>query len=851
MKAYRLRTERLYSPIGIDERTPLLSWLDEGLGFQKSYRVECYRNSELIWSHEEESSKMNVRYSGPSLNSRDIVSWRVSLRDDKEWGEWSDFSSFEMGLLDKADWKAKWIMGDYKPQKNVSHAVDCFKKEIKVKSGIKKARLYATASGVYKAYINGCEVGDFYMAPGHTDYRKRIYYQTYDVTSMLKSGNNTIYLDLADGWYRGSCGAWGLKNQYGVETKFILQLEVENEKGEMETFISDSSWLWSNDGSIKEADNKDGEVVDANLTPSYSKKAKETEYPLCPISSNSVRVVKKEEFTPTKSKAPDGATLFDFGQNIAGIIELDFEAKGGEELTITCGELLDKDGNLTLKNIQCSNKKKTTPLQRIKYKAKKGRNQWSMCFSVFGFQYAEVRGDIELKESEIKAIAVYSDLERTGWFESSNILLNKFVEATVWSTKGNSLDIPTDCPTRERHGWTGDAQIFYNTASYLFDYNTFSKKYIADVFDWQKKDGKLPQIAPYGGVDFYMSSMDGSVGWSDVGVLIPYRQWKKYGDDSLIKKYYINMKKYALFMINRCNKFTPLRHKVKIRGKAKKYLVNYGQSYGEWAEPEEVFPNHWTNVILPHPEESTAYTSFIMSHMIEIAEYLGKTEDIALYKEYRDGCREAYKELVHLPSYSLDTDRQAKLVRPLYMHLLDEKDEKYAKERLIKALEDYGWRLGTGFLSTPFILYVLSDINVEYAYKLLENEEMPGWLYMTKNGANTIWESWEGTSAQSGIASLNHYSKGAVVEWLFDSMCGIRIKGENEFDIFPKPGGNFSYAKAKYNSEYGTVESGWEKKNGKVIYHIGVPCNTKAYLKLPKGGEEILTSGDYVFEENA
>ena len=204
---------------------------------------------------------------------------------------------------------------------------------------------------------------------------------------------------------------------------------------------------------------------------------------------------------------------------------------------------------------------------------------------------------------------------------------------------------------------------------------------------------------------------------------------------------------------------------------------------------------------------------------------------------------------MHLPSHSLDTNRQAKLVRPLYMHLLDEKDEKYAKERLIKALEDYGWRLGTGFLSTPFILYVLSDINTEYSYKLLENEEMPGWLFMTKNGANTIWESWEGTSAQSGIASLNHYSKGAVVEWLFDSMCGIRIKGENEFDISPEPGGHFRFAKAKYDSEYGRVESGWEKKEGKVIYHISVPSNTKAYVKLPKGREEILTSGDYVFEE--
>lgn len=225
------------------------------------------------------------------------------------------------------------------------------------------------------------------------------------------------------------------------------------------------------------------------------------------------------------------------------------------------------------------------------------------------------------------------------------------------------------------------------------DYAPFARKYVQDMYDWQKKDGKLPQIAPCGGVDFYMDCMNGSVGWADAGVLIPYRFWKLYGDDSLIRKHYIGLARYARFMIGRCGKFTPLRHHLSLKGEAKKYIVNCGQSYGEWAEPAEVFPNDWTNVVLPHPEESTAYTSFIMGHMVEIADYLGKAEDKALFEEYRDGCKEAYRQLVTLPGYELDTDRQAKLVRPLYMHLLDKKQTDYAEKRLVKAMENYGWVL--------------------------------------------------------------------------------------------------------------------------------------------------------------
>ncbi len=455
---------------------------------------------------------------------------------------------------------------------------------------------------------------------------------------------------------------------------------------------------------------------------------------------------------------------------------------------------------------------------------------------------------MELKPEEITAIAVYSDMEQTGFFESSNALLNRFVDATIWSTKGNSLDIPTDCPTRERHGWTGDAQIFFETANYLFDYATFSQKYLRDIYDWQKKSGRLPQIAPYGGVDFYMWTMNGSVGWSDAGILIPYRFWKLYGDQQILMNYYDRMKRYAGFMMNRCGKLGLMAKPLGLKGEAAKYAVNVGQSYGEWAEPAEVYPNDWKDMAAPHPEVSTAYTFYVLGCMAEIAEELGHSEDAALFRKYSEGCRKAYQAMAETADYSLDTDRQARLVRPLAFGLLNEKQTEYAQERLIQALENYGWRLGTGFLSTPLILDVLAEFDLDAAYRLLENEEMPGWLFMPKNGATTIWESWEGTQAQGGIASLNHYSKGAVCEWLFKTMCGIQVDGENHFIIAPRPGGHFTHAKASYDSIYGRLESGWRRENGKMVFDLLIPANCTAVLCLPGDAPRHLTAGVWRFE---
>ena len=853
MIAVGLKTEYLKNPIGMDFVEPRLQWNCEGGITQTAYQVVCRDDAgNTLWdSGKTAGNTMRVSYEGDALKSRSRVLWQVRLWDESDTpGDWSEEASFELGLLDPADWQAKWITGNYRVNKKQRYPVDCFRKRFTA-SEVKKARLYITACGLYEARLGGEKAGNFCMAPGHTDYRKRVQYQSYDVTELVKNGENELTVRLADGWYRGSCGAWGLKNQYGRETKLLAQLEITHNDGSVQVIATDKSWDWSNDGPIRFADNKDGEVVEAARAPSYGGKAKETTHNVVPTASDNVPVTEHERFHPTMSLAPNGRRLFDFGQNIAGWLELRFRAKQGQRIRIRCGELLDENGNLTLKNIQCARKNFATPLQTIDYTCAEGENHFKMSFSVFGFRYAEVESQVELAPENITTIALYSDMAQTGFFHSSNELLNRFVEATLWSTKGNSLDLPTDCPTRERHGWTGDAQIFYNTAAYLFDYATFGEKYIRDMYDWQRRDGCLPHIVPDGGADFYMYTMNGSVGWSDAGILLPYRMWKRYGDDRVLARYYDGMKAYARFMMRRCGGFTPLRIPIFISRENQKYLANRGQSYGEWAEPADVRRFEIKDFVFPHPEESTAYTCYVMEHMEEIAEHLGKHDDAAQYRRYADGCRRAYQELVEKKKFTLDTDRQAKLVRPLYMHLLDEKQRDYAEKRLLEAMEHYGWRLGTGFLSTPFILDVLAEMDIEYAYLLLENEEMPGWLFMPKNGATTIWESWEGTKAQGGIASLNHYSKGAVCEWLFKTMCGIRVDGENHFTIAPRPGGHFTYAKARYDSVYGTVESSWHKKDGTLTLDITVPTNCTAEIILPNEETKTVCSGRYCMEIKA
>ena len=365
MIAIRMRTEGLIDPIGITAEYPNLFWNCQGGQKQTAYQIVAADDSgSVLWdSGRVESAAMCVKWGGAPVPPKTKVIWKARLWDENDaTGEWAK-AVFETGIN---TWSAEWITGDYTVNKKLRYPVDCFRKAFRA-ADVKKARLYITACGQYEAKLNGQRVGDFVRAPGITDYRKRVQYQTYDVTDLLQNGENTLTVQLADGWYRGSCGAWGLKNQYGTETKLLAQLELTHVDGSVQTIVTDESWDWSNDGPIRFADNKDGEIVDARKEPTYSGKAKVSSHPVTPTASNNVPVTEHERLKAELITTPSGKTVLDFGQNIAGYAEFTVTAHAGQEIKLRFGELLDENGEFTQKNIQCSSKRITTPLQQVIY----------------------------------------------------------------------------------------------------------------------------------------------------------------------------------------------------------------------------------------------------------------------------------------------------------------------------------------------------------------------------------------------------------------------------------------------------------------------------------------------------
>lgn len=883
MKAVHLQTEYLTNPVGIDITSPRFYWNCESgtehlHARQTAYRIVCMRcvgakkapqseNSmdEILWDSGKvaSSSMSHIRYGGTPLRSRDIVRWSVVLWDEKDNpGEVSE-SIFEIGLLEKSDWKAQWISGNYKPKKNRRYPVDCFRKNFHIDREVAKARLYITACGLYEAYINGRRVGEFILAPGVTDYRKRIQYQTIDVTGLIRK-ENTLEILLADGWYRGSIGCFGQTNVYGRQTKLLCQLEICYADGKCDTICSDGSFAWSNDGPVRFADLKDGEIVNAAMQPGFSGKAVVCSEAIVPTASNNVIPKKQEHFKPTLIVTPSGDKVLDFGQNLAGLIAFTVSGSKGQRLKLLFGELLDEKGEFTQKNIHKHHKPvkefgkmtelllvlgmenkirgelQPTPRQELQFFCSGQKDSYEMRFSVFGFRYVKVETEIEFKPENFEAIAVYSDLEQTGEFRCSHSLVNQLVSNTRWSMKGNFLDIPTDCPTRERLGWLGEGQTFFQTANYFMGAAPFYRKWLCDLMDGQRKDGKNSSVVPFVGFDMLYGNNGSSVGWADAMVLIPYRYWKQYGDREILVQCYDMMRRYGEFMIANTGQKDKKAAKV---NPYNQYTYEKGVQLGEWLEPKEFLDmdNASGAKLTLQTEVCTAYLHYTMACLAEIAGELGKKEDGKRFGEYAESAKKAYHWL-YLASGIPETDRQAKLVRPIALGLVEGKIKTAMEQRLAQAVENRQYRIGTGFLSTPFVLGVLTEAGFpELAYKMLENEELPGWLYQVRQGATTVWEDWEGTE----FASRNHYAMGAVCQWLFDTVAGIRVDGKNHFVIAPVPGGTLTEANASYRSLYGTVESGWERRREGYFYYISVPENTTAQICLPGGVVLEVDAGKY------
>lgn len=855
LKAILLKTEYLRNPVGIDMIHPEFGWNLEGDSKrQTAYEIKAaHTEDELntgvcVWeSGKVSSASMTHIPYGATLHSRERIYWKVRIWDEHDTvGEWSETAFFEMGLLERADWKGKWISGDYEPKPGERYPVDLFRKTFHVPAFV-KARMYITACGLYETSLNGVKVGDLVLTPGLTSYEKRVQYQVYDITEQLHSGENLWNISLGDGWFRGKLGVFGATNVFGTRTCVLAQIEITDTDGNITYIATDGSFSWCNDGPVRFNDMKDGETIDAAAVPSYQGQARETEWDAVLCCSNNVPVKEKEVLRPTVLTTPDGSTVLDFKQVIAGYPEFSIQGTKGHTVVLTMGEMLDEEGNFTLSNLvqehefapeYCDDSR----FQTIVYSCgSEHRETWKPKFCIQGFRYVKLDNWSEtVKAEHFKAIAVYSDMEVTGEFTCSSPDLEQLVNNTLWSMKGNFLDVPTDCPTRERAAWTGDAQLFFNAGRYFMDFSAFFRKWMQDVFDDQAPDGKIynivPRVAPHGEQFDYV---EGSSGWIDAGILIPYRYWKTYGDLRMPARWYASMKRLADFMISRMGdtsdpdldqKLEPSDHR--------KYIVTTGFHFGEWNEPGV----DMTAVTLPKFEEATAYLVYSLNCFSEMAEALGELEDAKQYREISQRAKEAY-QYYFVEQGTIVSTKMAKFVRPLALDLLDSDMKKNVEQGLIQLVREREHHVGTGFLSTPFLLEVISEAGyLDDAYQMLEKEDYPSWLFEVKQGATTIWENWNGDS------SRNHYSNGAVCEWIFNTVCGIRLAGENRFVISPQPGGSLTEAAFTYQSIYGKVSCSWRKEGNRYTYQIDVPAGCQAQINIPGMERANVQAGKHDFE---
>lgn len=856
IRAAKLRTEYLDNPLGIDITRPRFFWILEGdSNNQTAYRIEVKNDRrELYWDSGKVSSAdyTHIQYGGKELQSRDTLTWRVKLWDEGNIeGEWSLPAAFEMGLMKETDWSAVWITGDYEVNKKQRYPADYFQKTFMVAEKPRKARIYLTACGLYDAYLNGERIGDQQFAPGVTDYRIRLQYQTYDISEQLRVGRNELMIILGDGWYRGHVGALSFSNVFGDETKVLGQLEYITAQGALETVITDGTFDWTNKGPIRENDLKDGERVDSRLVPAFSHKAKVTAYSTPKSASNNVLIREKEVFTPKLITTPAGKTVLDFGQNIAGYISIKVRGDAGHVVTIKLGETLDSKGEFTQRNFQIEDEAhargKKYIKQQLEFICNGQESTYKQRFAISGFRYAYAENwPGKLTENSVSAIAVYSDMEKTGWLATSDPFVNQLVSNTLWSMKGNFLDVPTDCPTRERAAWTGDAQIFFNTGSYLMNTAPFFRKWLKDLTDRQGKDGKVPNIVPTVGNEGYLKAVDGSVGWGDASIIVPYQFWKKYGDQALLEAHYPSMKAFIEFEIKRASRTFPTR--LFKKNPYRKYTYDTGQHFGEWLEPEK-YENFIIGMILPRPEEATAYLSYDASLMAAAAAEMNDMPAVARYKEYETGAKQAYNYLF-VKEKDIPADRQAKLVRPLGLGLLEGEAYNRVMKRLVDNIRKRQHTIGTGFLSTPFVLPLLTENGyVEDAYTMLKQDKAPGWMYQIKNGATTIWETWTGLNEQGEVhASYNHYAFGCITEWLFAYAAGIQVAGPRSFAIRPFPGGGLNYLNCAYDSIYGRVSSNWRVINETCVLKVEVPKGTTAHITLPNGNKTSVGPGEHEFQ---
>lgn len=851
MKAVNLKCDGLYTPLGISLHKPVLSWICSDGVRETGYNIRAEVDNKTVWeSGNVSSSSMRVLcpYEG---RPRERIKWSIRLSDENGiWGEEST-SWYEYGIIN-GNWKAGWINPELEKERKKRHPASVLRKEFHIDS-LKEnssSRLYITCHGMYEAVINGNRVGDYVLAPGVDNYNKCLRVQCYDVISLLVEGRNEIRVTLGDGLYRGNNGIDGRCNLSGDDIALLFQLEIDG----IPVVVSDTTWLGSQDGPVGENDTELGETQDARkeiITSWHGVKEENFGFDNL-VPDESVPVCEQEKFEGKLIITPNGEKVIDYGQNIAGYTTLTLEAEEGDTIVLYHGETLDKDGNFTQSNYDPGKRNRNGGIpQKLTFICKKGKNTFHPKFSIFGFRYAKVETGIDLSGAVFTAVAVYSKMAQTGFFECGDRNVERLFLNTLWSMKSNFVDIPTDCPTRERAGWTGDAGVFAPTAVYLADCYPVLRKWLSCCRYEQKKNGVVSNIAPANNVTGIITRIiRGSAGWGDASVIVPWTLYEAYGDETILRENYDMMVKWVRF----CKKRAGTTRKRNRKNPWRNYLVDRGFHFGEWLEPDVPAMESMRNNMKNGSEEvATAYFFLSSSLLSRIAGILGKEEDEREFSEMAMNAESAYR-FTCTENGIIHSSRQCAYVRPVAFGLMSEDEKEKAVESLSKLVEENGYHLNTGFLSTPFICDVLSRYgHSDTAYRLLLQDTVPGWLYAVKKGATTIWETWDGIREDGSIHdSFNHYSYGAVTGWLFSGVCGIRLE-DGKFIIRPVPDRRLFYASARWDSPFGRVESSWKYDENNLLLSISIPPNTEGCIHLPDGTEYRVSAGHYEYvikEEN-
>lgn len=861
---FRLRFEHLENPMGVGLEAPRLSWWVAPGTVQHAYELEARVGSQT-WSSDEivGSDSLLVSYEGPRPAAGQRALWRVRVRMRDDWSAWSEWAWWEPALT-PADWTARWIVpAEVDAGVAGARPTHLLRTTFTLVTPANRARLHITAHGLYEAQLDGIRVGDAELTPGYTEYAARTQVQTYDLTEALAEGEHDLTVELSDGWYRGQVGVFRYHEQWGERTALLAQLEIEHPDGSLTTIATDESWQSA--VTLHRADLIAGETIDARDEPaSWSAVTAEDRGYSALTASPAPPVRRIEEVAPVSVTRHGENWIVDLGVNIAGWMRVRNLGAVGARLTLTYGEELGPDGDVTQVNLEPAIPFMPERLAAGQVDTLISNGDPTLAIetrhSTHGFRFVRIEGlDHEPAPGDLTGIVVHTDLERTGTFECSDDDLNLLHEAAVRSFRGNAIDVPTDCPVRERAAWTGDWQIFLPAATYLYDVTGFSVKWLRDLAAGQRENGLILNQAPMPHSEFDTppgSFLNGSSGWGDAAVIVPWGLYQATGDRRILEEFWPMAERWLGFVTSAA---AAGRHetRVAVHPKPRPHdadLWDTGFHWGEWLEPNpeadagpEAFGKADQGAV------ATAYYRHSAHLLAEMARVLGRDDDAERYEALSTRVRDAWATEFLLDG-RVRPATQATCVRALAWHLVPAEAREGVIAQLLELIHDADTHLGTGFLATPLLLPTLADVgHADVAFALLQQRTAPSWLAMLDQGATTMWERWEGwTDDGQPFESHNHFSKGAVVTFLHRYVVGIRpiehAPAYTRFEIKPVLGGGITSASGSLATPHGLIESAWTVDDGRFVIDFTVPPGTRCRLTLPDGTTHGVLPGIHRFQ---